>query len=260
MEVTCECLAELGHKVRMQTNRIDPDAIPVVFGVHHVGSSGLDKFPSSTILFNLEQLAPGYIWFTEQYLQTLSRFGVWDYSEKNIDYLRDSGVAPTAIHVPFGYSRCLTRIGPAEEDVDVLFFGRNNDRRGKILLELAIRGLRVLSLIDVWGAERDAWIARSKLVINMHLEDGGQFEIVRVLFLLANGKAVVSEVNPDEPRDKRLHGRFVGVPYDELVDACLHLLSSPDARTSLQGRAAEVSADEDLQALPGIRRAIAQLW
>ena len=117
----------------------------------------------------------------------------------------------------------------------------------------------MLSLNDVWGAERDAWIARSKLVVNMHLEDGGQLEIVRVLFLLANGKAVVSEVNLDEPRDKRLHDRFVGVPYGELVDACMMLVQSEDARARLRAKATAVSTDESLRALPVIKRAIDRL-
>lgn len=181
MEVFQECLVKLGHSARIQTNRIDADAVPILFGAHHIDPSMLSRLPSDSIVFNLEQLAPGYPWFSVQYLQTLARFRVWDYSAKNIDNLRCSGVSSAALHVPFGYSPCLTRIAStAIEDVDVLFFGIQSERRLRILRELGNHGLHVVALNNVWGVQRDAWIARSKVVINIHQADNGQFEIVRV--------------------------------------------------------------------------------
>jgi hypothetical protein len=260
MEVMQECLVKLGHKAQIQTNQIDADAIPILFGAHHIDPSELNKLPTNSIVFNLEQLVPGYPWFSEQYLQTLSRFRVWDYSATNVDYLHSSGISPTALHVPFGYSPCLTRISPAAvEDVDVLFFGIQSERRMRILHELGNHGINVVSLNNVWGADRDAWIARSKLVINIHLVDNGQFEIVRILFLLANGKSVVSEASAVESYNDGLQDRYVVAPYDGLVDACLLLLESHEERTALQAKAAAVSEEEDLQAMPHIESAVRSL-
>ena len=54
-------------------------------------------------------------------------------------------------------------------------------------------GFRVEWLLNLYGADRDALLARSKIVINMHQHDAQVFEIVRVSYLLANRRTVVSE-------------------------------------------------------------------
>ncbi len=260
MEVLQECLVKLGHSARIQTNRIDTDAIPVLFGAHHIDPLILERLPGNSILFNLEQLVSGYPWFSRQYLQTLSRFRVWDYSAKNIDYLHRSGISTSALHVPFGYSPCLTRIAPAAiEDVDVLFFGIQSERRLRILRELGKRGLNVVALNNVWGVQRDEWIARSKIVLNIHHAHNGQFEIVRVLFLLANGKAVVSEALEGDCLDQMLLGRLMVAPYDRLVDACVLLIQSKEQRIALQEKASAVAKAVGLQALPHIDLAMRSL-
>jgi hypothetical protein len=260
MEVLQEGLLSLGHSVRIQTNRIDPDAIAVIFGIHHLDPRLVDRLPPYSIIYNLEQLAPGYPWFSEQYVKLLTRFRVWDYSARNVDYLRRVGRSSAVSHLPFGYSACLTRIPSAQnEDVDVLFFGINTDRRGRVLQALVDCGLNVVGLNNVWGAARDAWIARAKVVLNMHQADIGEFESVRVLFLLANGKAVVSETAPDEQIDAALQGAFCAAPYDGLVTACLRLVGDHGERVALQRRAKASVESDGLRALPWIARAVQNL-
>ncbi|MCK9380162.1 MAG: glycosyltransferase [Sulfuritalea sp.] len=256
MEVAREALVTLGHSARIQTNRIDPDDIAIIFGSHHLDPAAVHRLPPQSIIYNLEQLAPGYPWFSDQYLKILTRFRVWDYSARNVDYLRREGHSPAATHVPFGYSPCLTRIPAAEkEDVDVLFFGVSTERRRRILQALGERGLNVVALTNVWGTERDAWIARAKIVLNMHRADSGEFESVRVLFLLANGKAVVSETAPGEQIEAPLLGAFCAVPYAALVDACVQLAGDSEARLALQQRARAAVMADALRALPWISRA-----
>ncbi|MCX7147830.1 MAG: hypothetical protein NTY05_00235 [Rhodocyclales bacterium] len=257
IEVLQEALVTLGHSVRIQTNRIDPDALPVIFGAHHIDPAAVHRLPPESIIYNLEQLTPGYPWFTEQYLQTLARFRVWDYSPANLDYLSREGRSITATHVPFGYSPCLTRIAAAEnEDVDVLFFGIHTERRLRVLHALSESGLKVVALRNVWGAERDAWIARAKVVLNIHHADIGQFESVRVLFLLANGKAVVSETAPGEQVVAPLRGAFCAVPYEGLIDACMQLASDDASRLALQHKARAAVMAEPLRFLPWLSRAV----
>ena len=113
---------------------------------------------------------------------------------------------PPPIHVPIGYVPALTRIVAVPEDIDVLFYGAMTDRRRAILDKLRAKGFRVESLFGVYGAGRDAWIARSKIVINIHYSEQAKiFEIVRISYLLANRRAVVSErgTDPTEERDLR---------------------------------------------------------
>jgi glycosyltransferase involved in cell wall biosynthesis len=257
MEVVQESLVTLGHSARIQTNHIDPDAFPVIFGAHHIDPAAVHRLPSQSIIYNLEQLAPGYPWFSPQYLQTLSRFRVWDYSTANLDYLSREGRSVTATYVPFGYSPCLTRIAAAERtDVDVLFFGVHTERRLCVLQALSEHGLKVVALNNVWGAERDAWIARAKVVLNMHQADIGQFESVRVLFLLANGKAVVSETAAEEQIEAPLRDAFWAVPYEGLIDACMQLTSDDETRLALQHKARAAVVSDALRALPWISRAL----
>ena len=104
---------------------------------------------------------------------------------------------PRPTYVPIGYVPELTRIAPAPEDIDVLFYGALSERRYAVLRDLHDRGLRVKWLLGAFGASRDAWIARSKIVINVHYWEAKIFEIARVSYLLANRRAVVSERGAD---------------------------------------------------------------
>ena len=221
MEAMQWALIKLGHSASISINLVTPGLRPILFGAHHLEPSSFASLPSNTIIYNLEQLAEGYPWFIPPYIDLLRRFHVWDFSERNIEFLRRSGISPGARLVPVGYAPCLTRIPPAAQDIDVLFFGLQSPRRRKVLLALGEAGLNVVALTNVWGRERDAWIARAKVVLNMHNQDSGEFEVVRVLYLLANRKAVVCEVaNPNEvPMD--LQQGFIPSAYDDLVAACL---------------------------------------
>lgn len=257
MEVLQECLIDLGHSARIGVNSIDREATPIIFCAQHLDRASIGALPANSIIFNLDQLVPGYPWFTEHYLQLLSNFRVWDFSARNVEYLHRSGTAPTAVHVPFGYSSCLARIAAAEvQDVDVLFFGVLNERRRRVLRELQERGAHVVALSNVWGAKRDAWIARAKLVLNIHQADGGIFEAVRVLFLLANGKAVISEAYPPDTVAEVLRGRLLAVPYQCLADECFRLLDSEDERKALQVMALQGCQKPEILARPAVERAL----
>ena len=59
--------------------------------------------------------------------------------------------------------------------------------------------LRVKALFGVYGKERDAWIAQSKIVLNVHYYNVKIFEAVRISYLLNNRVIVLSEesgINP----------------------------------------------------------------
>jgi hypothetical protein len=247
-------LLALGHDSAL-TNRVDLDKRrTIVLGSNVLVAAGLEP-PEKTILYNLEQVHDDSPWMTPALLALFRRYPVWDYSQANIERLAAWQV-PRPTHVPIGYVPELTRIVPAPEDIDVLFYGTIDSRRLAVLHDLRARGLRVESLFGVYGASRDAWIARSKIVINMHLHKykAQVFEIVRVSYLLANRRAVVYErgAHPTEERD--LESGIAFAEYDELVDRCMELLGDERARRELGERGYQAFSARSQAAI--LRRAL----
>lgn len=191
--------------------------------------------PKDPILYNLEIIFDESPWMTPGLLDLFRHYPTWDYSEANIERLAAWQITrPT--HVPIGYVPELTRIAPAREDVDVLFYGALSERRRKILDQLHARGLNVKWLFGVYGGSRDAWIARSKVVINIHQFDAQVFEIVRVSYLLANRRTVLSERGADSADERSLASGIAFADYDELVESCIQLCGDEPARRELGER------------------------
>ena len=247
---------ELGIKCRQNINRIESGAVPIILGAHHLTPEAAEKLPPKTILYNLENLIEGYPWFSEAYLDLLQRFAVWDFSANNIDILVQHGIAG-ATHVPIGYSPVLERIPKIDEDLDVLFYGILSPRRKAALEELGVAGIRIAALNGVFGPERDAWIARAKIVLNLHAAEGGSFEAARVTYLLANAKTVVSECNRPGEIDADLATGLVATPRSSIVDECRRLLADPDRRRQIGARGRDLMRDPSRSVCGILRRALA---
>src|ERR1700727_1551077 len=140
-------------------------------------------------------------------------------------------------HVPLGYVPELSQIkaSPAQ-DIDVLFYGSLNERRTAILNALKNAGLKVHTVFGIYGKKRDEVIARSKVVLNIHFYDTRVFEIVRIAYLLANSKAVVSECSSENEMEQAAAGAFLTVPYHSLVESCQSLLRNEEERRRLEAR------------------------
>lgn len=171
--------------------------VPIVYDVARIVGRGIvlgghllpQDLPPRCIVYNLEQWRSG--WMNSIYLDLLRQHEVWDYSYDNIEQLKSVGI--TAKFCGIGYEPCLTRIAPQEEDVDVLFYGSIFGRRVPILEAVEATGLKVKRLFGVYGEERDQWIARSKIVLNLHAYDNAPLEITRLSYLWANKRFIVSE-------------------------------------------------------------------
>jgi len=231
-------LRDLGHD-SVLTNRLDlDDRYTIVLQPHLLASYGIEP-PRRTILYNLEPLEdPGHLmqWLMPDLLDLFRRYPVWDYSHINIDWLTTHERIPRPSYVPIGYVPEFTRIAPATEDVDILFYGTAPPRRQQILDRLIAKGFRVESLFGAYGAVRDSWIARSKLVLNVHSYDAQPLQIVRISYLLANKRAVVSETRADPTEERDLEAGIAFADYDDLVDCCAELLANDDARRELAER------------------------
>jgi len=195
--------------------------------------SDCSAIPANSIIFNLEQLGSTSKLATPEYVELLKAHQVWDYSLRNIDFLKKSGVL-NPIYVPIGYSQSLKRQKPqVSQDIDVLFYGYINPRRQRILDQLKPIA-NVVATQGTYGDELFELIARAKVVLNLHFYSTHIFESVRVSYLLANKKAVLSEVNADTEIPAHYIGAICAAPYELLPEACLQLLQNESHRRYLE--------------------------
>lgn len=236
-ELVFHGLSDLGHPVTIALNEIREPGRNILVGAHLLDRSVIDRLPLGTILLNSEQLQADDTGWTGVMLHAARRFEIWDYSTRNIERLCTVPGADTRL-LPVGFHPALDRIAVApEQDIDVLFYGSINPRRRAILDGLEAEGLRVERLFGVYGAERDAVVARAKLVLNVHYYPTHIFEIVRVFYLMSNGKAVVSEVGTDTAMDAVYRTGIEAVTYDQLIERCRALVADSTARAALEARA-----------------------
>lgn len=225
-------LQSLGKDVTV-TESIINNKVNVILGAHQIENNNL--IPKNSIIVNLEQLKSSpYV--TKNYIELMKTNLTWDYSYKNILFLKSLGVS--AKKLKFGFCPSLERVKSGEYDIDVLFYGSVNKRRLIIINKLISLGLRVVVIdgvkIRAIGKELDKYIARSRVVLNMHFYEDSIFEIVRVSFLLINRKAVVAEVNDDTEIDEDLIGCIYPAKYEDLVSACVYLLDNETKRKSIE--------------------------
>lgn len=203
----------------------------IVVAPHLYTPSTLAALPRDTILYTWEPIgALGARHMDAEVQAMMSEFVVWDYSAKNLEEWHRGGAART-VHVPLGYDPSLRSLTPAlpEPDVDVLFYGSVNERRAQVLQELKDRGVVVGTMFGGYGLERDAAIARSRLVLNLHFYESGILELPRLSYLWANRKPVLCEINPATEVPFDLRGVVSSAPYDGLVEETLRLLADPAA-------------------------------
>jgi hypothetical protein len=222
-------LRALGHDSVLTTRADWPDRRTIVFGANTWGAAPVQLRPDA-ILYNLEQIYPGSPWLTPALVERLRMHRVWDYSRANIQALAEMGIHH-AVHVPIGAMPQLTRIPPAaDEDIDVLFYGALVDRRLRVLRALRGEGVAVTALFGTFGAARDQAIARARIVLNMHLHEAKLFEMVRVSYLLANRRFVISESGQGGADEAAFTRGLVFADYEDLVATCLDYLNRPADR------------------------------
>jgi hypothetical protein len=238
-ELVFYSIRELGYSVKLQPNIIDPDAQNIILGCHMLSKDLIPEIPTDTIIINTEQVYAEAIDWNQNTFEWVNKFQVWDYSEKNISNLNTLGITQVK-HLKIGYQKELNRIKKINSrDSDVLFYGSVNDRRAKVLNALKESGLNIQNVFGIYGAEKDALIQRSKVVLNLHYYDSQIFEIIRVFYLLTNSVAVVGEVNPTTSIDSMYLNGIYPSQYDSLVESCHELVKDSYQRNLIEHRALE---------------------
>jgi hypothetical protein len=226
-------LTDLGHPCNVSVNTLYPNAINILLGYQMAEEiKRIQGYPF--IIYQLEQLLPGDARFRQTWLDLLPRArAVWDYSTLNIEFLRAHGF-DGAKYLPLGYHPSMATIPHAEQDIDVLFYGSAYDRRVRILEQINQRCVFAQGF-RLYGPQRDAAIARAKIILNVHMADDSRFEQTRVSYLLNNERFILSEPAADNP-----YGDMVPTaPYEQIVEACMMYLADDEKRRQVAHEGAE---------------------
>jgi hypothetical protein len=235
-------LQDLGFETTCGVNRIEPGKRNIFVGCHLLDPGLKSHVRSDSIIVNTEQIydEDPSGWKQDHILGWVRNFETWDYSPQNIAAFDRLGV-PGVRLLQLGHQPQLARIPKSEEkDIDVLFYGSTTERRHAIFRQISEHGLKLIVLFGVFGRERDAYISRSKVVLNLHNHAAEIFEIVRVHYLLSNSVAVVSEVNASTSIPECYRDAVAGVPYAAVADECVRLVHDDASRKAQEDRAISI--------------------
>ncbi|MEO1057414.1 MAG: glycosyltransferase [Actinomycetota bacterium] len=253
--------AATAYAARLVTDRLpEPDgAINLVVAPHEffelcpAPTRDLQRAAAASVCIGTEQ--PGTPWF--RLTADVARRGLrtLDINRVAVDALRSDGI--DARHLQVGAVDSLIA-PPTDRDIDVLFLGALDDRRGALLADLApmlvrrrseLRLFRFDRPVDestpglVFGADKAALLARAKVLINIHRDRPADapayFEWVRMVEAMANGCAVLTE--PSEAHAPLVAGEhFAQAAPADLGDALIDLLDDEQQRADVAeaGRAA----------------------
>ena len=240
-------LKRLGYPTRLGENETIRDATNIVVGAQCLEPELADELPANTIIYNTEMVLR-----SSPFLTTLTafvgRFETWDYSERNVRAWHDLGISDRVRWLRPGYLPECSTIDPATPtDIDVLFYGHVNPRRRAILDQLAREQVRTYVLQNTYGRARDAYIARAKIVLNLHATDAAVFEIVRAAEVLANHRLLVSEGGDTDSVEDLCDGMVLG-DAQELPRLCRLFLDDEMRRKTLAERGFELFSRRDFLA------------
>jgi hypothetical protein len=222
-------IRDLGYQVDRSFNNIDIRAINIIIAVHLLDIAYIKNIPANSIILNTEQLSVTLPEWNQRILQSIEcGLEFWDYSDTNIQYIKNIEKFSNANikKLNIGYQSELRNIVNHDYEIDVLFYGSINERREYILNSLKDRGLKVKVFAGIYGKDRDYWISRSKVVLNLHYYNAQIFEVVRVFHLLTNSIAVVAEVNNSTIIEQRFKDGILAAPYEQLVDYTVDLIGN----------------------------------
>jgi hypothetical protein len=244
----CNGLRRLGYPARVAENQIVWDATNILVGVHNLEPELIDRLPENSIVYNVEKMFAGSP-FLAELGAFVRRFETWDYSAENVAAWRQAGVSDRVRLLRPGYLPEDTTIDSAvPNDIDALFYGSVNWRRDAILCDIARFGVRIHRAVNIYGAARDALIARARLIVNIHSREGSVLEFARIAHALANHKLLVTEGAHSSDLDAELSEALVIGRACDLGAICRALLDDEPRRRALTERAFAIYSRRDFTA------------
>ena len=271
-ELVAAGFAELGCETELLFDRLpereNNDALQIVLTPHeYYNLFLLEQVPRKTarelsanlVFLCTEQPATG--WFEQNLRWSCYARAVADINPLGVESYRAHGIR--AHHLPLGYHELLEHSGekPARE-VDLVFLGSLTSRRERFFarhtdffsqrnchLRFVPLGFAKTELSRSYlpAAQRNALLANSKILLNVHYSDQRYFEWHRMLVGLANGCCIITENCAGyAPLIPNRH--FVMVEHDALIDACQYYLDHPDECARIATAGAEFIRTELRQA------------
>ena len=220
---------------------------------YHVDDRGTNRMlwevqgwpaPETSALYNFERVHDQQL--LEAIFPRWSRKGhLWDYSAASV--LKLAQLSIKARHVPLGSTASLFAKyeGHVERDLDIVFVGRLNERRSRMLQTLRKHG------VPVFHANRDALLfgidlretlGRAKVVLSLnYFGDADEWKATRYLPAIAAGAVVVAEAGGAVVEREAWREAVTFVDDVEALAATLQYYArNATARVERTRRAAEV--------------------
>jgi hypothetical protein len=231
-----------GNHIYIKDNyKCNTEDLYIIVDVHHT-----PRFPKNYIVVQNEQ--PGSDWINDNLMVIFDKaLGIWDFSK--ILNRRWQSMGYNSFHVPMRtplgiYNRIEKKV--KKKDIDVLFYGGKKD--GRVKMERLIRSKLgstrkiVFRWFDLFNEEREDFISRSKIVLNLRFWPAGCLQTHRIEYLLARGKCIVSEISGNPELDCDYNQGVIFCETNQMVKTIDKLLKNP-AQIELAGiRAKELGA------------------
>lgn len=243
-------LREFGHEVTHGINKFEMNSINILFGHRFLSVDSLRELPRNTIIYNLEQikgLSREDILRNESNAYCIENFRIWEYSsfQRDIWESLNPKYPPTVVRI--GYAPILTRIPKREYAIDVLLYGETTNDRLRIYHLLSRAGIRCVYLCGIFGALRDDLISQSKIILNINKYTTTKiFEIVRVSYLFANRKCVLSDNSTAHAVEEDVQNAVYFMKGDTIIEECVRMLDCDDERVLLEERGYEAIIRRDI--------------
>ena len=275
-----EAAQQLGNHAELVTDRLPAvdGSINLVIAPHEyfvlsdAPTADLKRAAAASVCVCTEQ--PNTPWFHLSLDACQRGLLTFDINEHGTTALRDFGV--DAVRLPFGAVPSMTvgadasgSVRDTDRDIDVLFMGSLDPRRGRALAGLAPvlwdrhSELRLFPFDKpvtpgtpgvVFGEEKYALLRRAKVLVNVHrdrsthlppgTEPPAYFEWVRMVETMANGCVVITE--PSEGHGPLVAGEhFLSVEVEDMAREVVALLEDPD-RLHRVSDAARLAVTKDL--------------
>lgn len=192
----------LGNIVSISKNKMQHDAVNILFGAHLGIQAGWIGSEYCTFILNLEQVGEGGAALNNNYLNLLKSELVIDYHPDNVWNYRSSEFS----NVPLIHFLNAPYLNPdplsldlSTRPIDLLFFGSLNAERKAFLKRVERKGWDI-AVFDspTYFEERDEYVRQAKAVINMSYYTSARFEQVRAFNVLSQGTAFISYLLPEQ--------------------------------------------------------------
>jgi hypothetical protein len=244
------------------------------FELHDASAADLKRAAAASVCVCTEQ--PGTPWFHLSVDACRRGLRTLDISGHGTEALLTLGIDARRLRLGSVPSMTAPRSPVGEREIDVLFMGGLDDRRGAALATMAPTLYRRHSELRLFrfekpavpgspgllfGADKYRLLGRAKVLLNVHRDRSMHhadpsharpyFEWARMVEAIANGCVVVSEASDDhEPLQPGVH--FIEASVDDMPAAVAGLLDDPERRERIASAARDaIGGDHSLAAQLG---------